>query len=135
MRPANEPPTHAPKPMLGPLKGEQYATILGYTDSHPYEVVARTAKTLTLRKMKAEKDPTWKGDFIPGGFAAHCANQNEQRWFLQSDPEGSVVRAHLRKDGAFHTAYGSVRIGSTTTISEGDEASPMELGMIVKKVG
>lgn len=97
---------------LAPAVGMQ-ATVRGYSDSHPYEVVAVSAsgKQITLRKMAAEQDPSFKPEFVRGGFSAHCTNQSQQKWFLTSDPEGETVKANLRKDGRFHSNYGSVSLG------------------------
>ena len=107
-------PINVPEPTLGPLKGEKFATLIGFSDSHAYEILATTATTattVTVRELKAEKDPTWKGEFHVGGFAAHCSNQNSQRWFLQSDLLGRVLKGHLRKDGIFHTELGPLALG------------------------
>jgi len=89
-------PLRVTEPVLGPLRGDEFATERGYSDSHPYEIIARTKNTLTLRAMKATRDQSVKLEFSVGGFAAHCSNQSDQRWFLQSDPDGAVVKAHLR---------------------------------------
>lgn len=89
-----------------------YANLYGYSDVHPYEVIAtsKSGKQITLRAMNAEQDPTWKPEFHAGGFLAHCANQNEQRWIITPDESGSVIKAYLRKDGRFHSAYGKHKI-------------------------
>lgn len=89
-----------------------YANLYGYSDVHPYEIIAisKSGKQITLRSMNAEKDPTWKPEFHAGGFLANCSNQNEQRWIITSDEEGHIIKAHLRKDGRFHSAYGKHKI-------------------------
>lgn len=63
-----------------------------YSDVEPATVVKRTAKSITVRKDKAERDPSWKPEFIVGGFAGHCTNQDSQRWFITEDLEGSTER-------------------------------------------
>lgn len=89
------------------------ATVRGYSDRHPYEVVAvsPSGKQVTLRAMKAERDPTWQPEWVAGGFAGHCTNQHDQRWVLSSDPNGEIVKAHLRKDGQFYEGCNPVTIG------------------------
>lgn len=73
-------------------------SIHGYSDVHPYEVIKvnKSGKKVQIRTMKAELDPSWKPNFIPGGFSAHCDNQSEQKWIMESDEEGSVMEISLR---------------------------------------
>ncbi|QRE00609.1 hypothetical protein [Pseudomonas phage Itty13] len=81
----------------------KFANHIGYSDVHPYEIVREVSdKIIEVRAMKAERDPTWKPEMIPGGFAAHCTNQHEQRWIITSDESAPVIRLHLRKDGCFY---------------------------------
>lgn len=89
------------------------ATVRGWSDRHPYEVIAvsPSGKQVTLRAMKAEADPTWKPEWVAGGFAGTVVNQNEQRWTITSDPNGEVVKATLRKDGQYHAPLGPVSMG------------------------
>ena len=101
-------------PTLGPLRGDCYATLEGWTDRYPYEILARTAKTITVRPMRYEKDPTWKPEFVPGGFSAVCVNQGEQRWLLSSDEDAVVLKAYLRKGGMYHCALGPLSINRAT---------------------
>ena len=49
--------------------------------------------------MNAERDPSWKPEMHVGGFAAHCSNQSEQRWFIESNPEAQIIRVRLGKNG------------------------------------
>ena len=77
-----------------------YAIRFGYSDVHPFEVVRRVSdKTIEVRAMSAKIDPEWKPEFVAGGFAAHCVNQDEQRWIIESDEEAKVVRIRLGKRG------------------------------------
>jgi len=77
-----------------------YANYYGYSDVKPFEVVRRVSdKTLEVRAMKAERDPTWKPDFVPGGFCGTVVNQGSQRWIITSDPSGVVRRIRLGKRG------------------------------------
>ncbi len=75
-------------------------TQIGYSDRHPWEVVKIVSdKTIHVREMKSTKDPEWKPDMIPGGFSAHCVNNNEQKWILKSDPHGRVFGLRKCVDG------------------------------------
>lgn len=69
-----------------------------WSDVSPCTVIKRTATTITVRVDKAELDPTWKPEFVIGGFSAHCTNNNEQRWNIEEDPNGEVetFRWHKR---------------------------------------
>ena len=71
-------------------------TVLGWSDADPYEIVKiRTSgKTLTIREMKATRNPEWKMEWVQGGFAGHLKNQDEQEWIIESDPDGFEIRAN-----------------------------------------
>ena len=58
----------------------EYLTETGYSQSYPWKVIATSpsGKTLTLQKVEVATDPEFKAEFVPGGFAGHCTNQNEQ---------------------------------------------------------
>ena len=78
----------------------KYANQFGYSDVSPNEIVrAVSAITLEIRAMRAERDPEWKPEIIPGGFAGHCVNQHEQRWIITSDLNAPVIRIRLGKKG------------------------------------
>lgn len=84
-----------------------YANQLGYTDVRPFEVVRRISdKTLEVREMKAEQDPSFKPDFVSGGFCGTVVNQNEQKWLITSDESCKPVRIRLGKQG-WKDAYGN----------------------------
>ena len=77
-----------------------YANHIGYSDVNPYEVVRVVSdKTLEIRRMNAERDPSYKPEFIPGGFSGHCVNQLDQEWIISSDPTASVIRIRKGKNG------------------------------------
>lgn len=70
-----------------------YANRYGYTDVTPYEVVRRISdKTIEVRRMDATIDPSWKRDFIPGGFFGHTANNDLQKWIITSNSNNEVIR-------------------------------------------
>lgn len=77
-----------------------YANHYGYSDVNPYEVVKVVSdKTIEIRAMDAELDPSWVPDWKVGGFAGHCVNQRDQKWFIKSNPENPVLRIRLGKQG------------------------------------
>ena len=70
------------------------------SDTEPYEIVRIVSnKTLVVRRMASDLNPDWKPDFRPGGFAGHTANNESQRWIIQSDPNGEEIRIRLGKRG------------------------------------
>lgn len=83
----------------------KYANHIGYSDVNPYEIIAGTpfGKTLTVREMKCEvvKVPSYE----LGGFCAHFEN-HEQEWKIDSNPEGSVIKIRLHKDGFYYCRNG-----------------------------
>lgn len=77
-----------------------YANHYGYSDVNPFEIVRRISdKTIEVREMKAERDPSAKLEFIPGGFSAICTNDHDQKWFITSDPDAPVIRIRFGKQG------------------------------------
>jgi hypothetical protein len=77
-----------------------YANFIGYSDIHPFEVVRRISdKTLEIRAMSAVIDPSWKPDFVPGGFSGTVVNQHEQRWIITKNERGTPFRIRLGKKG------------------------------------
>ena len=79
---------------------QHYANQYGYSDVRPFEVIRTISeKTIEVRVMSSEKDPTWKPEWHVGGFAGHCSNQHEQKWFITSDETAPVIRIRLGKNG------------------------------------
>lgn len=77
-----------------------YANHYGYSDVNPFEVVKVISdKTIEVREMDSEKDPSWVPNWHVGGFTGHCSNQQEQKWFIKSNAENPVVRIRLGKQG------------------------------------
>ena len=69
-------------------------TINLWSDRHAATVIKVTAKTVTVRRDKATLNPDFKPEFIPGGFAAHCTNQSEQRYTYEPDEKGEIRTFH-----------------------------------------
>lgn len=90
-----------------------FANRYGYSDIEPFEIVRRVSdKTIDIRMMDAQRDPTWVPEAIPGGFCAHVVNQDSQRWIIKSNPDGRVVRIRKQKNGDWKCANGN-RYGLT----------------------
>jgi hypothetical protein len=89
-----------------------YANLISYSDVAPYEVlsISKSGKQITVRAMRAERDPIWKPEIVPGGFLGHYVNQSEQRWIISTDEDREPMKAHKRADGYFWSAFGKHRI-------------------------
>ncbi len=73
-----------------------------YSDSHACTVIKRTAKTITIQEDKATLDPNFKPEWVAGGFAGHCTNQDEQTYTYEHNPDGRIITARWSdKRGAF----------------------------------
>lgn len=66
------------------------ATVNLYSDRYAGTIIKVTKKSVTVRRDKATLDPNFKPEFIPGGFAGHCTNQEEQSYTYEADPNGEV---------------------------------------------
>ena len=71
-------------------------TVLGWSDADPYEIVkiSPSGNTLTIREMKATRNPEWNMEWVQGGFAGHLKNQDAQEWIIESDTDGFEIRAN-----------------------------------------
>lgn len=84
-----------------------YANQYGWSDVNPFEVVKVISdKTIEVREMDAERDESVKLDWAPGGFAGHCINQRDQKWFITSNDQNPVVRIRLSKTGVWKDKHG-----------------------------
>lgn len=84
-----------------------------WSDAHACTIIGRTAKTLTIQRDKAIRDPAFKPEWVPGGFSAICTNSEKQSWTYERDPDGEIIRCHWsEKDGCWRAGSdGSIRIG------------------------
>lgn len=85
-------------------------TLCLYTDAHAYTVLKKTAKTILIQRDRAILDPSFKPEFVPGGFAAHCVNQEEQRYTYERDPNGETVRCYWSEKLGRYTTGGDQSI-------------------------
>ncbi len=74
------------------IKPGDGVTICLWTDRYAATVTKVTKTTVTVRRDKAILDPDFKPERIPGGFAGHCINNYDQRYFYKPDPYGDVYR-------------------------------------------
>lgn len=88
-------------------------TMYLWSDAQACTVIARTAKTLTIQRDKAIRDPNFKPEWVPGGFSAICTNSDEQEWSYERNPQGEIIRCRWsEKNGRWQTGSdGSIRIG------------------------
>lgn len=89
-----------------------FANLIGHSDVQPFEIlsVSPSGKQIVIREMDAQRDPSWVPNFVAGGFTAHCANQDDQAWFIVSNEASPAIKAYLRADGCFWSAYGKHRV-------------------------
>lgn len=66
------------------------ATIRLWTDRHACTVIKRTAKTITVQRDTAIRNPNWKPEWVPGGFSAICTNCEDQDWTYERNESGQV---------------------------------------------
>lgn len=89
------------------------ASLRLYTDCHAYTILKVSSKTIHLQRDTAtlENGPSsGEPDALrvhPGGFAAHVSGA--QRYSYKLNPEGSIIKATLRKNGQW------VQAGHSTT--------------------
>ena len=85
----------------------KFANQYGYSDVYPFEVVKVISdKTIEVREMDAERDESVKLEWVVGGFAGHCTNQRDQKWFITSNDSNPVVRIRLSKSGVWKDKHG-----------------------------
>lgn len=67
-------------------------TINLWTDRHAATVIKVTKSMVVVQRDTAILNPDFKPEWIPGGFAAHCTNQNEQTYTYRRDPNGAITK-------------------------------------------
>lgn len=87
-------------------------TLCYYSDRKAYTIIRRTAKTITIQRDKAILNPNFKPEFIQGGFAGTCINQNEQEYIYERDENGRTLTLRWSdKYGKFVCKEANVRNG------------------------
>lgn len=69
-------------------------TVHLWSDAHAYTIIRRSPRSLTLRRDKATLAKGWKPEIIPGGFAGHCINQEDQEYTYEENENGEIAIAH-----------------------------------------
>ena len=64
-------------------------TVNLWSDRYAATVIKVTKSSVTARRDKATLNPDFKPEGIPGGFAAHCTNQDEQTYSYEPDENGT----------------------------------------------
>lgn len=73
-------------------------------DVIPFEVIeVISSKTLVVRDMIADRDPSWKPVIVMN----QCINNDDQQWLIESDPKGLSFRIRLLKDGKWKDVHGN----------------------------
>lgn len=82
-----------------------YANRLGYTDVEPFEIIRHiSSKTIEIRAMNAVLSPDFKPNIVPGGFAGHCTNNNEQKWIITANEFAPIIRIRKHANGRWQDA-------------------------------
>lgn len=69
-------------------------TVNLWSDRYAATVIKVTKNSVTVRRDKAILDPGFKPEWIPGGFAAHCTNQDNQTYTYRRDKNGQLYTFH-----------------------------------------
>ena len=85
-----------------------HASVHLYSDDNPCTIIKKTATSLTVRYDKATRDPSWKPEWVTGGFSAICTNQESQRWIIEEDPDGSTETFRWHKKEAAYVHEGCI---------------------------
>ena len=75
----------------------QGVSVSGWTDVAAYTIIKKTPSTIYLCADKSILINREELKFHTGGFAAHCSNQEAQRYSYEQDPDGYVIKVTLRK--------------------------------------
>jgi hypothetical protein len=72
-------------------------TVSLWTDCEAYTIIKQTPTTMTLQLDKATLSPEFQPEIIPGGFAGHCVNQQDQTYTYERDADGRTIKISLRR--------------------------------------
>lgn len=61
-----------------------------YSDREAATIIKVTKATVTVQRDKAILNPDFKPEWIIGGFAGHCTNQEDQDYTYERDPNGTI---------------------------------------------
>jgi len=78
------------------------------SDTEPYEVTRIISdKTVEIRRMSAEINPSFEPEWIAGGFSGHLVNNDSQKWIITSDENNGFFRIRLSSQGEWKDKYGN----------------------------
>ncbi len=66
------------------------ATVNLWSDRHAGTIIKVTKASITIQRDKATLDPNFKPEWVAGGFAGHCTNQDEQKWSYERNEKGET---------------------------------------------
>lgn len=66
-------------------------TMTLYSDAHAWTVIKKTKTSVTIQRDNATMDPNFKPEFVVGGFAGHCTNQEKQVYTYERNENGETV--------------------------------------------
>jgi len=87
------------KATINNIKPGDFVTVHLYSDAYAYTVVRITKKFVEVRQAKQERDPSWKPEIVPGGFAGHCTNNYSQKWIVTENPDAPIGKLSVGRDG------------------------------------
>lgn len=90
----------------------QGVTIHFYSDAHAGTVIKKTKTTITIQQDIATLDPNFKPEFVTGGFAGHCTNQQDQTYTYERNPNGTT---YTFRWSAKYNKYREAKAGKTVT--------------------
>lgn len=86
---------------------EKFANHIGYSDVNPFEVLKVVSdKTIEIREMDADRDESVELEWVVGGFAGRCVNQNQQKWLIKSNESNPTIRIRLSKNCGWRDKHG-----------------------------
>lgn len=74
-------------------------TYVMYSDRKAMTILEKTERKIVAALDDQELDENWKPDMVPGGFSAHCQNQNSQKWICKTNVENVKLIFTRRKNG------------------------------------
>lgn len=69
-------------------------TVNLWSDRHACTVTKVTKAFVVVQRDKATLDPEFKPEWILGGFAGHCVNQDEQSYTYERDENGQTYKLY-----------------------------------------
>lgn len=67
-------------------------TVNYWTDRHAATVIKVTKSMVVVQRDTAILNPDFKPEWIPGGFVAHCTNQDEQTYTYRRNLDGEIIK-------------------------------------------